>query len=426
MTGYFPSDPQRSAVPQGVQAMVPPPPAPAASFSQPDPFGAPQRERGRVSGKVVAAIATGSLVLGLAGGFGGAALWQSLDVGAQGPVTLPPASITTGDVVADNAYAAVIEAALPSVVQIEVASGGQPVSSGSGFVIESDGYLLTNNHVVDVADPSITVIFADGSHEKAELVGATADYDLAVLKVDRSGLAPLVLGDSDAVAVGDTVIAIGSPLGLGSTVTTGIISALHRPVTTSDETSQAFIDALQTDAAINPGNSGGPLLNMKGEVIGINSAVAAMPGATSMTGAGSVGLGFAIPSNQARHTAEQLIEFGYATYPVVGVLLDSRYQGEGVKVVEESDGVVANGPADRAGIRPGDVITAFDGRPVSESNVLIVGIRAKKAGDTVTFTILRDGEEFDVSVTLTDNDQVSFDGPSTEPGVGEGGEDGSE
>lgn len=369
-----------------------------------------------ISKRAIAGVAAGSLALGLLGGVGGAALWDSYGPSNVNPVTLPPAVIGTGDGTVLNPYAAVVEAALPSVVQIEVRRDGRQVSSGSGFVIESDGYLLTNNHVVEEPGARITVVFADGSQEDAEIVGATADYDLAVLKVNRSGLTPLALGDSDAVTVGDPVIAIGSPLGLGSTVTTGIISALHRPVTTSGEGAQAFINALQTDAAINPGNSGGPLLNMRGEVIGINSAVAAMPGASSLTGAGSVGLGFAIPSNQARRTAEELIEFGVASYPVVGVVLDGQYFGEGVKVADEGysegqTGVVPGGPADRAGIKPGDIITAFEGRPVTEANVLIVGIRAKTTGDTVTFTINRDGQVLEVSVTLTSNDQVDYGEP---------------
>jgi putative serine protease PepD len=319
---------------------------------------------------------------------------------------------------------AVVEAALPSVVQIEVSVDGERVSTGSGFVIREDGYLLTNNHVVDAAGASVKVVFNDGSEEAAEIVGATADYDLAVLKVDRGGLTPLVLGDSDAVVVGEPVIAIGSPLGLDATVTTGIISALHRPVTPRGEDSQAFIDALQTDAAINPGNSGGPLFNAQGEVIGINSAVAALPGATSASGAGSVGLGFAIPSNQARRTAEQLIETGVATYPVIGVVLDGGYDGQGVKVAdagfeEGQPGVVPGSPADRAGIREGDIIIAFQGRPVTEADVLIVGIRAMTAGETVTFTLLRNGAELDVEVTLTSSDEVNFG--TTDPGAGDGG-----
>ena len=369
--------------------------------------------------RTVAAIAAGSLALGALGGVGAYFAMDALD---SGPAQLPPISQPVpgsderpAQEAPSNAISAVITAAMPSVVQIEVTSGGQPASTGSGFVIREDGYILTNNHVVDHEDPGVTVVFSDGSEAAAEIVGTTADYDLAVLKVDRDNLPALAFGNSDDVIVGDPVIAIGSPLGLDSTVTTGIISAVHRAVTTGGAGASAFIDALQTDAAINPGNSGGPLLNMRGEVIGINSAVAALPGATAQSGAGSVGLGFAIPSNQARHTAEQLIQDGVATYPVIGVILDGSYTGEGVRVAESGSepgqpGVVPGGPADRAGIREGDVIIGFEGRPVTNADNLIVGIRAKAPGDTVTFTIKRGDQEIDVTVTLTGSDEVDFSG----------------
>jgi putative serine protease PepD len=376
--------------------------------------------------RTVAAIAAGSLALGALGGVGAYVAMDALNEPAP---QLPPVSAPMpgnderpAPEAPANAISAVITAAMPSVVQIEVTSGGQPASTGSGFVIREDGYILTNNHVVDQDDPGVTVVFSDGSEAKAEIVGTTGDYDLAVLKVDRDNLPALPFGNSEDVRVGDPVIAIGSPLGLDSTVTTGIISALHRPVTTGGQGAAAFIDALQTDAAINPGNSGGPLLNMRGEVIGVNSAVAALPGATAQSGAGSVGLGFSIPSNQARHTADQLIKDGVATYPVIGVILDGSYTGEGVRVAESGaepgqPGVVPGGPADRAGIREGDVIIGFEGRPVTNADSLIVGIRAKAPGDTVTFTIKRGDEEMDVTVTLTGSDEVDF-GAQDGSGVG--------
>jgi putative serine protease PepD len=186
-------------------------------------------------------------------------------------------------------------------------------------------------------------------------------------------------------------------------VTSGIISALHRPVQAGEgEQQAAFIDAIQTDAAINPGNSGGPLLNAAGEVVGINSAIAQPPGALQATG--NIGLGFAIPANQARHTAEQLIETGRATYPVIGVLLDSTYRGEGVQVAAEAQEgqapVTPGGPADQAGIRPGDVILAIDGRPVSQSDELIVAIRARQPGEAVTLRVRSGDQERDVRVVL--------------------------
>jgi len=291
---------------------------------------------------------------------------------------------------------------LPSVVSIEV-SHAEGEGSGSGFVLRQDGYVLTNNHVVAGAQGgSLVVQFADGTELPGTVVGATPEYDLAVVKVETTGLTPLALGDSDEVVVGDPVVAIGAPLGLVGTVTTGIVSALNRPVVAGDDGGTAFINAIQTDAAINPGNSGGPLVNARGEVVGINSAIAQLPG--RLTSVGSIGLGFAIPSNQARRTAEQLIETGAATYPVIGVLLDPEYSGEGVRVFEEDPpdarAVTLDGPADLAGIRRGDVILAIDGRPVTASEELIVAIRAHEPGDTVVLRVRTGDDERDVRVRL--------------------------
>ncbi|WP_342766628.1 S1C family serine protease [Xylanimonas oleitrophica] len=353
-------------------------------------------------GRTVVGLATLSLVLGLVGGFAGDRVSETLRHGRTSDNALPvstagPASRPAGSV------AALAAAVLPSVVSIEVA-GATGVSTGSGFVVREDGYLLTNNHVVAPAaqGAAVTVTFSDGHEVEARLVGRTADYDLAVLKVEETGLTPLVLGDSDQVAVGDAVIAVGAPLGLESTVTTGIVSATHRPVQAGEAAQAAFIDAVQTDAAINPGNSGGPLVDARGEVVGINSAIAQPPGAQQATG--SIGLGFAIPSNQARHTTEQLIATGTATYPVIGVLLDGSYRGEGVQVsTTEQQGraaVTPGGPADAAGIRPGDVILAIDGRPVSRSDELIVAIRAKAPGDAVTLRVRTGDTERDLRVVL--------------------------
>ncbi|ROS76940.1 putative serine protease PepD [Cellulomonas sp. PhB143] len=294
----------------------------------------------------------------------------------------------------------------PSVVSLRV-EGSDGVTTGSGVVIRSDGYVLTNNHVVAAAGAkgAIVALLPDGTHLDASLVGATADYDLAVVRVRARDLTPLVLGDSDATTVGDPVVAVGAPLGLDGTVTTGIVSALHRPVTAGESSGTAFIDAIQTDAAINPGNSGGPLVDMAGEVVGINSAIAQPPGSFQATG--SIGLGFAIPSNQARRTAEQLIEDGTATYPVIGVYLDERYTGEGVKVVADGSGdeppVAPGGPADDAGVRPGDVIVAVDGRPVTSPDELVVAVRARAPGDAVTLRVRPaggEGAERDVRVVL--------------------------
>ncbi len=304
----------------------------------------------------------------------------------------------------DGSVAAIAANVLPSTVYIEVVNVAQG-STGSGFVLREDGYIVTNQHVIAPARQGggeITVVFSDGSEEEAEIVGASTDYDLAVLEVDRDDLQPLVLGDSDRLLVGEPVVAIGAPLGLEGTVTSGIVSALNRPVSVPGEETATFINAIQTDAAINPGNSGGPLVNAAGEVIGVNSAIAT----TATSGqSGSVGLGFAIPSSQVRRTTEQLIENGQATYPVIGALLNTAYRGEGVQVVTEEDAtdapaITPGGPADQAGLAPGDVIVAIDGDPVTSPDELIVRIRASAPGEVVTLTVREDDQDTDLQVTL--------------------------
>ncbi|SDS73654.1 putative serine protease PepD [Paraoerskovia marina] len=379
-------------------AYGPGPYALAAPASRPTSDWPRPRAR-RVSVGMTAGIAVLALVAGAVGGV--AANRIAAEVGMYRPVdaALPESSAATQPA---GAIATIAAEAIDSVVSLEVV-GDDGVSTGSGVVIRADGYILTNNHVVADAsgDDAVTVLMTDGSELPAQVVGRTSDYDLAVVKINATDLTPLVLGDSDEVVVGDPVVAVGAPLGLEGTVTTGIVSALHRPVA-AGQTDTAFIDAIQTDAAINPGNSGGPLVNGAGEVVGINSAIAQPPGALQATG--SIGLGFAIPSNQARRTAEELIETGSATYPVIGVLLDERYSGEGVQVVsdplEDQEAVVPDGPADDAGIEPGDVILAIDGRPVTRTDELVVAIRAKAPGDEVTLQVRSGDEESDVVVVL--------------------------
>ncbi|MBN0040322.1 trypsin-like peptidase domain-containing protein [Cellulosimicrobium cellulans] len=363
--------------------------------------GGPTPRRG-LRPALVAGVAALALV---AGAVGGVAADRLLGDDSPGPSSsaLPPASVEPGADRPAGSVADIAATVLPSVVSLQV-RGADGVATGSGFVLREDGYILTNNHVVAGAAEGgdVVVLFSDGHESPAELVGRTVDYDLAVVKVEDSGLTPLALGDSDQVVVGDPVVAVGAPLGLNGTVTTGIVSALNRPVQAGAAAETAFINAIQTDAAINPGNSGGPLVNGRGEVVGINSAIAQPPGSQSATG--SIGLGFAIPSNQARRTAEQLIADGVATYPVIGVLLDQGYQGEGVQVSTNAQAgnpaVTPDGPADAAGIRPGDVILSIDGRPVTESDELIVAIRAKAPGDAVTLRVRTGDQERDVRVVL--------------------------
>lgn len=394
------------------------PAQPAPQWQEPPadlPPAPPKPPVGRLRKRTVALLSIGALVLGVLGGAGGA--WAYNEWGPDSSsVALPSVG---GESVErpEGSVASIAAAVMPSVVSIESTSTGQRTSTGTGFVIREDGYILTNNHVVAGAlDDSVKVLKSDGTIEDGEIVGTTPEYDLAVVKIDETGLAPLVLGDSDQVVVGDEAIAVGSPLGLDSTVTTGIISALHRPVTAGDGTqAPAYIDAIQTDAAINPGNSGGPLINSAGEVIGINSAIASL-GRSAGQQAGSVGLGFAITSNQARRTAEQLIDNGEATFPVIGVLLDQRYTGEGIKVVDDDTGVIADGPSAAAGIEPGDIITQIDGRPVTRSDELVVAIRAEAPGDEVTLTVKRGNDTKTVTVTLGSSADVNVDSaPAPQP-----------
>jgi putative serine protease PepD len=286
-----------------------------------------------------------------------------------------------------DSIAGIAARVLPSVVSIETMSrsGG---GSGSGFVIDPNGYLLTNNHVVADA-MTIKVILNDGREYAAKVLGRDESYDLAVLKIKTTGLKALQFGDSDKVQVGDSVIAFGSPLGLSGTVTQGIISAKDRPVTAGDDdSSTSFISALQTDAAINPGNSGGPLVDATGAVIGVNSAIASL--GSSLGGqSGSIGLGFAIPINQARKTADQLIRDGKATYPVIGVSIDMNYSGGGALIAKTSSAILAGGPAAKAGLRAGDLITEIDGIKINTPEELIVQIRTNDVGDEVTITYIR-------------------------------------
>ncbi|MEN9381049.1 MAG: hypothetical protein RIR99_883 [Actinomycetota bacterium] len=303
-----------------------------------------------------------------------------------------------------GSVADIAQRVLPSVVSIsaESSSGG---GTGTGFVIDSTGYILTNNHVIaDAAADGgdIEVQLNDGTILQASIIGRDSSYDLAVLKVNQTGLTALTFGDSDDVAVGDSVIAIGSPLGLSGTVTLGIVSAKDRAVTAGESAGDSsFINAIQTDAAINPGNSGGPLVNSAGAVIGVNSAIATLGSSSLSSQSGSIGLGFAIPINQARKTAEQLIKNGKATYPVVGVSVDMQYAGDGAKIADTSNAILPGGPASKAGLRAGDLIVKFDGRTITTPEELIVAIRSKNVGDKVVIEYKRAGKPFTTSLTLT-------------------------
>ncbi len=302
-----------------------------------------------------------------------------------------------------GSVAEIAQRVLPSVVSIEAKSenGG---ATGSGFVIDSTGYILTNNHVIAGSVESggeISVRLNDGSEYSAKVVGRDSSYDLAVLKISGANLKALQFGDSDKVAVGDSVIAIGSPLGLTGTVTLGIISAKDRAVTAGESREDnSFINALQTDAAINPGNSGGPLVDATGSVIGVNSAIASL-GFSASSQTGSIGLGFAIPINQARKTAEQLITNGKATYPVIGVSVEMNYRGEGALIAKTGVAIVTGGAAEKAGLKAGDIIIEFDGRAIGSAEELIVAIRAQNVGDKVEIIYKRGSVSKSATLVLT-------------------------
>lgn len=371
-------------------------PAPVPSVTTAPVATAPvSQRRGPGVFAVIVIAAITSLVVGTFAGLGGYLLGQGVDSSASTVVRLPQVSDTGSEVTTPGASIASIAAAeLPSVVSI-AATGANAAGSGSGFVIRSDGYILTNNHVVAIATGGkIEVVFNDGTRTKGEVIGTNPEYDIAVVKVDMKGLPAMLIGNSDEVVVGDIAIAIGAPLGLDGTVTAGIISALDRPVTAGDRNDTSFINAIQTDAAINPGNSGGPLLNGAGLVIGINSAIASM--ATGNSEAGNIGLGFAIPINTAKRIAEELIATGTSKTPIIGVNLDTSYDGPGAKVLE----IIPNGPSEDAGLQKGDIITSLGGRQVEDATELVVAIRTYAPGDQVEVQIDRGGGDVTATITL--------------------------
>jgi putative serine protease PepD len=317
---------------------------------------------------------------------------------------------------------------VPSVVMLETDLGRQS-EEGSGIVLSSDGLILTNNHVVATAanpghaptphrgsddggggrepdsnppggPPKTTVTFSDGRTADFTVVGADPTTDIAVVRVQGvSGLTPISLGSSANLRVGQPVMAVGSPLGLEGTVTTGIVSALNRPVSTTGESGNqnTVLDAIQTDAAINPGNSGGALVNMSGQLVGVNSAIATLGGDSQDAQSGSIGLGFAIPVDQAKRIADELIATGTASHASLGVQVTNDKGTPGAKVVE----VIPNGAAASAGLPGGVVVTKVDDRPVNSADALVAAVRSKAPGDKVTLTYKDpSGDSRKVEVTL--------------------------
>lgn len=350
----------------------------------------------------VVILLVGSLFVGTAGGVTGFVLARKYGIAG---LFDPDAKLTkTTKAVArpPGSVADIANRVRPAVVSIEV--HGDEDGTGSGVVIEGDhGYILTNNHVVSPAagpDGTIRVIFEGPSSAPAKIVGRDPKSDLAVVKVDKPGLTVASLGDSGKLTVGDPVVAIGSPLGLADTVTTGIVSALNRPVPLEGEGSDtnAVINAIQTDAAINPGNSGGALVDATGAVVGINSAIATL-GAQGGQG-GSIGVGFAIPINEARDVAEQLIHTGQAKHPTLGVNAKSVTQLNGNRDGAQIEQVDPSGAAAKAGLQEGDVVTGVDGQVITGADQLITVIRSHKIGAKVTVRYVRDKAEKSAQVTL--------------------------
>ena len=307
-----------------------------------------------------------------------------------------------------------------SVVSIQTAMANG-TAKGSGAIIDAEGHIITNNHVISGAQ-QIQVTLANGNIYSAQLVGTDTTTDLAVIKLDNppSGLKAVEFADSDKLAVGENVMAIGNPLGYDDTATTGIVSALNRPVTVTDDNNNEIVtNAVQIDAAINPGNSGGPTFNAAGQVIGINSSIAST--ATSSDSAGSIGIGFAIPSNLVKRVADEIIKDGSVKHVALGVVIKSdTVEADGVtrggatitKSSATGSAVVSGGPADKAGLKEGDTIVAFNGNAVNNNYSLLGFVRAAALGDKATLTIVRDGKTMDVDVTL-DQEESSVNGSSS-------------
>jgi putative serine protease PepD len=362
------------------------------------------------------AVLVGALVLGGAAGVGGSAVYRAFNDETVGTTT----SNTSGDfqatkttLVQDGTVEKVANAVLPSVVKVNV-TGQSGSGSGSGIVLSKDGEILTNNHVVaGVGDNgSISVSFNDGTTKKATVVGTDPLTDIAVIKVDgASGLVPASLGKSGSLRVGQAVVAVGSPYGLNATVTSGIVSALNRPVSVSSQQDQTpqnpfgqqpgqpqagkdlstTYPAIQTDAAINPGNSGGPLVDMSGRVVGINSSIrTASSGALSSDSGGSIGLGFAIPIDEVLPIVNQITNGDKPTHARLGVTV-SDVTGNSLTQGAQLQSIENGGAAAKAGLKNGDVITKVDGQVVDGSESLVATIRGHRPGEQVEITYLRGG-----------------------------------
>jgi putative serine protease PepD len=367
------------------------------------------QKRSRAGALTVGAVAVAIVSAGIGGGV--ALLVQPDRPSASSSATgvassVPAASLPAGSV--EQVAAKVV----PSVVKLEVDLGKQS-EEGSGIILSSDGLILTNNHVVAAGKdapagqgaPHTKVTFADGQTTTFTVVGTDPSSDIAVVRAqDASGLTPITLGSSANLRVGQDVVAVGSPLGLEGTVTTGIISAMNRPVAAGGDAQNqnTVLDAIQTDAAINPGNSGGALVNMNGELVGVNSAIATLGADSGGPQSGSIGLGFAIPVDQAKRIADELIQSGTASHASLGVQVGNDSGVDGAKIVE----VTGGGAAAAAGLPSGVVVTKVDDRVIGSADALVAAVRSKAPGDKVTLTYLDpSGKPQTAQVTLGKADQ---------------------
>ncbi|MER3389133.1 MAG: trypsin-like peptidase domain-containing protein [Microcella sp.] len=434
------TEPVPSAAPSAAEPTAAPEPTaaamPTAASAAHEPGG-----RTRSTGPLIAALAVGALIGGAAGGGVVAAVMSNTPTVVSG-VTGTPLSISVNDPGNATLVTSVAATALPSIVTIQV-SGGGASGSGSGVVFSDEGYIITNSHVATLdgatSDPDLRVTFSDGRIVDATLVGADPLADLAVIQVaETDALVPIEFADSDALNVGDNAIAIGAPLGLSNTVTNGIISALNRSITVQSSavpqtpndplpdggeapfdfwnfdsprdpdaqgqpqqrrSSTISLPVIQTDAAINPGNSGGALLNDDGQLIGINVAIATAGGSGGQ--AGSIGVGFSIPANYAQRIAAELIATGTASHGLLGATVTSAATASDSTVVGALiDAVSPGGAADLAGLRSGDVITVFNGVPITDQIDLTAQVRVLAGGETTTLVYVRDGVADEVTVTL--------------------------
>ena len=358
--------------------------------------------------KTAAGIA---VIAGLIGGGAGVAITGL--TGETYRTVVQPQVVTINGSSPTGFATAVAAKALPSVVTIE-ASGESAAGSGSGVIYSDNGYIITNSHVVTLGgaeqEPTIRVTLSDGRLFPATIVGTDPILDIAVIKIDATGLTPVVFGDADSITVGSEVIAIGAPLGLQNTVTDGVVSALNRSITISNEgngfnfdlpgsersalTQDLSLPVIQTDASINPGNSGGALLNTRGELVGINVAIA-----SSGSSSGSIGVGFALPATLAKRVASDLIEFGSAEHGRIGAMVSAVATTSGV-IGATIRGVDPGSPAEAAGMREGDVVTTFNGVPIRDEVDITAQVRSLRPGDVAKFTYVRGGVSREGSVTV--------------------------